>query len=313
MNRHLSVMPEKAIDLLDIKEDGIYIDGTLGRGGHSRLILERLTTGKLYCFDLDEEAIKESKENLKDFPNVEFIHDNYKNMFQYVEHADGILLDLGVSSPQFDDAERGFSYRYDGPLDMRMDQGDSLSAYDVVNGYSKEKLEKVLWEYGEERFSRRIAEKILENRPIETTMQLVEVIKSALPAKVLRSKGHPAKQAFQAIRIEVNHELDSLKEFLEGFDSILNEDGTVVIISFHSLEDRMVKQCFRRLSTVEDDKRIALRPEQVKKANYCLLNRGEKADEAEIEINHRAKSAIIRGVRKTNGKDRYEKKKKIEL
>lgn len=297
-------MPEKAIELLDVKEDGVYIDGTLGRGGHSRRILEKLKTGKLYCFDLDMEAILESKENLKEFPNVEFIHDNYKNMFRYVKHADGILLDLGVSSPQFDEADRGFSYRYDGPLDMRMDRDDPLSAYDVVNGYSREELEKILWEYGEERFSRRIAEKIVENRPIETTMQLVEAIKSALPAKVLHGKGHPAKQTFQAIRIEVNHELDSLKEFLDGFDSILNEDGTVVIISFHSLEDRMVKQCFRRLTTVEDDKRIALRPEQIKKANYRLLNRGEKADKSEIETNHRAKSAIIRGVRKTNGKDR---------
>lgn len=290
--------------MLDVKEDGVYIDGTLGRGGHSRRILEKLKTGKLYCFDLDMEAIQESKENLKEFPNVEFIHDNYKNMFRYVKHADGILLDLGVSSPQFDEADRGFSYRYDGPLDMRMDRDDPLSAYDVVNGYSREELEKILREYGEERFSRRIAEKIVENRPIETTMQLVEAIKSALPAKVLHGKGHPAKQTFQAIRIEVNHELDSLKEFLDGFDSILNEDGTVVIISFHSLEDRMVKQCFRRLTTVEDDKRIALRPEQIKKANYRLLNRGEKADESEIETNHRAKSAIIRGVRKTNGKDR---------
>ena len=304
MNKHLSVMPEKAIELLDVKEDGVYIDGTLGRGGHSRRILEKLKTGKLYCFDLDMEAIQESKENLKEFPNVEFIHDNYKNMFRYVKHADGILLDLGVSSPQFDEADRGFSYRYDGPLDMRMDRDDPLSAYDVVNSYSQEGLERILWEYGEERFSRRIAEKIVENRPIETTMQLVEAIKSALPAKALHGKGHPAKQTFQAIRIEVNHELDSLKEFLDGFDSILNEDGTVVIISFHSLEDRMVKQCFRRLTTVEDDKRIALRPEQIKKANYRLLNRGEKADESEIETNHRAKSAIIRGVRKTNGKDR---------
>jgi 16S rRNA (cytosine1402-N4)-methyltransferase len=304
MNKHLSVMTEKAIELLDVKEDGVYIDGTLGRGGHSRRILEKLKTGKLYCFDLDMEAIQESKENLKEFPNVEFIHDNYKNMFRYVKHADGILLDLGVSSPQFDEADRGFSYRYDGPLDMRMDRDDPLSAYDVVNSYSQEGLERILWEYGEERFSRRIAEKIVENRPIETTMQLVEAIKSALPAKVLHGKGHPAKQTFQAIRIEVNHELDSLKEFLDGFDSILNEDGTVVIISFHSLEDRMVKQCFRRLTTVEDDKRIALRPEQIKKANYRLLNRGEKADESEIETNHRAKSAIIRGVRKTNGKDR---------
>ena len=289
-------MPEKAIDLLDIKEDGIYIDGTLGRGGHSRLILERLTTGKLYCFDLDEEAIKESKENLKDFPNVEFIHDNYKNMFQYVEHADGILLDLGVSSPQFDDAERGFSYRYDGPLDMRMDQGDSLSAYDVVNGYSKEKLEKVLWEYGEERFSRRIAEKILENRPIETTMQLVEVIKSALPAKVLRSKGHPAKQTFQAIRIEVNHELDALQEGLNEACSMLKTGGRCAVITFHSLEDRMVKNCFKKLSSAPfADPKLPLKASQMEQASFSLVTKHPvTAGEEELEQNHRSHSAKLR-------------------
>lgn len=304
MSNHISVMPSEAIELLGIKEDGVYVDGTLGRGGHSKLILEKLKKGKLYCFDLDSQAIEESKRNLKDYTNVEFIHDNFKNINKYVKAVDGILLDLGVSSPQFDEGERGFSYQYDGPLDMRMDKQAKLSAYEVVNSYSKEQLEKVLYEYGEERNARRIVAKIIENRPIESTGQLVETIKSALPAKVLSKKGHPAKQTFQAIRIEVNHELDSLKAFLEGFDEILNEEGRVVIISFHSLEDRMVKKCFKRLSTVDDDKRIALRPEEVEKPRYRLLNRGKKADEQEIEINPRSKSAIIRGVIKTNGKDR---------
>ena len=304
MSNHISVMPSEAIELLGIKEDGVYVDGTLGRGGHSKLILEKLKKGKLYCFDLDSQAIEESKRNLKDYTNVEFIHDNFKNINKYVKAVDGILLDLGVSSPQFDEGERGFSYRYDGPLDMRMDKQAKLSAYEVVNSYSKEQLEKVLYEYGEERNARRIVAKIIENRPIESTGQLVETIKSALPAKVLSKKGHPAKQTFQAIRIEVNHELDSLKAFLEGFDEILNEEGRVVIISFHSLEDRMVKKCFKRLSTVDDDNRIALRPEEVEKPKYRLLNHGKKADEQEIEINPRSKSAIIRGVIKTNGKDR---------
>ena len=175
--------------------------------------------------------------------------------------------------------------------------------YDVVNGYSEEKLAEVLWLYGEEKNARRISRKIVESRPIETTYQLVEAIRSALPAKVLSKKGHPAKQTFQALRIEVNHELDSLKSFLERFDRILNVDGRVVIISFHSLEDRMVKYCFRDLSSVKDDKRIALRPEQVEKANYILLNRGDKASDEEVEKNHRAKSAIIRGIRKVYGKD----------
>lgn len=296
-------MPLKAIKLLDIKKDGIYVDGTLGRGGHSKLILDKLENGKLYCFDLDNQAIEESKENLKGYDNVVFIHDNFKNMNRYVDKVDGILLDLGVSSPQFDEPERGFSYRYDGPLDMRMNKEDKLSAYEVVNEYSKEELIRVLQEYGEERNAKRIVDKIIESRPIETTLQLVDVIKSALPAKVLSKKGHPAKQTFQAIRIEVNHELDSLKTFLDSFDEILNVDGNVVIITFHSLEDKLVKYKFKKLSSVEDDLRIALRPEEVKKANYKLLNHGDKADEEEIEENKRAKSAIIRGVKKVYGKD----------
>jgi len=296
-------MPEETLKLLDVKEDGIYVDGTLGRGGHTKRILEKLKSGRLYCFDLDEEAIAESKELLKDYDNVTFIHDNFKNMGRYVDKVDGILLDLGVSSPQFDEAERGFSYRYDGPLDMRMNKDDTLSAYDVVNSYSKQQLQKVLWDYGEERNASRIANKIVESRPIETTLQLAEVIKSALPAKVLSKKGHPAKQSFQAIRIEVNHELDSLKEFLDSFDPILKTGGRLVIITFHSLEDRLVKHKFKALTTVEDDKRIALRPEQVAKADYRLLNHGEKATDEEVENNRRSKSAILRGIEKVYGKD----------
>ncbi len=303
MSKHISVMPSEALDLLDIKEDGIYVDGTLGRGGHSKLILEKLKKGKLYCFDLDSSAIEESKQVLKDYENVIYIHDNFANMNKYVDKVDGILLDLGVSSPQFDEADRGFSYRYDGPLDMRMNKDDLLSAYDVVNKYDEEKLANVIYQYGEERNSRRIARKIVGSRPINTTLELVDVIKSALPAKVLSKKGHPAKQTFQAIRIEVNHELDSLKSFLESFDEILNVDGRVVIITFHSLEDRLVKHYFKKISTVEDDKRIALRPDQIKKANYILLNRGDKAKAEEIELNNRAKSAIIRGVKKVYGKN----------
>lgn len=294
-------MPEKAIDLLNVIEGGIYVDGTLGRGGHSKLILEKLKNGKLYCFDLDEEAIQESKEILKDYDNAVYIHDNFANMADYVDKVDGILLDLGVSSPQFDEAQRGFSYRYDGPLDMRMNKEDSLSAYKVVNEYAEEELARVLWDYGEERNARRIARSIVESRPLNTTFELVDAIKKALPAKVLSKKGHPAKQSFQALRIEVNHELDSLKRFLNGFDKILNKDGRVVIITFHSLEDRLVKRAFKALSSVEDDLRIALRPEEVKKADYVLLNHGDKADDKEVENNHRAKSAIIRGIKKVNG------------
>ena len=303
MSKHISVLPDETLKLLDVKQDGIYVDGTLGRGGHSKLILEKLKNGKLYCFDVDEKAIEESKQLLKEYDNVVYIHDNFMNMNKYVEHVDGILLDLGVSSPQFDEAERGFSYRNDGPLDMRMDQNNNLSAYDVVNNYKQEDLEKVIRDYGEEKFYKAISKKIVEHRPIKTTFELVDAIKDALPAKVLNKKGHPAKQTFQAIRIEVNHELDSLKEFLNNFDEILNVNGRVVIITFHSLEDKLVKYRFKELSNVKDDKRIALKPSQIEKARYELLNHGKKADEDEIENNHRAKSAIVRGIRKVYGKD----------
>ena len=301
MTRHISVMPEKAIELLNVKEDGIYVDGTLGRGGHSKLILEKLKNGRLYCFDLDEDAIRESKQILKDYDNVVYIHDNFANMDQYVDKVDGILLDLGVSSPQFDEPERGFSYRNDGPLDMRMNKEDKLSAYEVVNNYSEQDLVRILFDYGEEKNARRIARSIVENRPLNTTFELVEAIKKALPAKVLSKKGHPAKQSFQALRIEVNHELDSLKKFLNEFDGILNKNGRVVIITFHSLEDRLVKRAFKAKSSVEDDLRIALRPEEVRKADYRLLNHGDKAEQEEVEFNRRAKSAIIRGIEKING------------
>lgn len=306
MSKHISVMPKETLDLLAVKPDGIYIDGTLGRGGHSKLILERLTTGRLYCFDLDLDAINESKEILKDYKNVTFIHDNYANMNKYVDKVDGILLDLGVSSPQFDETSRGFSYRNDARLDMRMNKEDKFSAYEVINTYSLEELRRILTEYGEEKFANLIAKKIVEyrqNKPIETTFELVEIIKNALPKKVLSKKGHPAKQSFQAIRIEVNHELDSLKTFLNNFDEILNVDGRVVIISFHSLEDKLVKGHFKKITTVIDDKRIALRPEEIKKADYELLTHKIKASKEELEINHRSQSAILRGVRKVYGKD----------
>ncbi len=301
MSKHISVLLDEAIDMLDVKKDGIYIDGTLGRGGHSKEILKKLDGGKLYCFDLDLTAIEESKGNLKEYTNVEFIHDNFKNMFKYVNKVDGILLDLGVSSPQFDEQERGFSYRFDGPLDMRMNKEDKLSAYEVVNNYSKEELENILRNYGEEKYYRSIVSNIIKQReikPIETTFELVDVIKRSLPYKVLNSKGHPAKQTFQAIRIEVNHELDSLKEFLNEFDGSLNKDGKVVIITFHSLEDKLVKYKFKELSTVFDDKRIAKLPNEIEKASYELISRkAVVASEDELTNNPRSKSAKLRGIR----------------
>lgn len=305
MSKHITVLLDEAIELLDIKPDGIYVDGTLGRGGHTKKILERLTTGKLYCFDLDEQAIKESKENLKEYTNVEFIHDNYKNMNKYVEKVDGILLDLGVSSPQFDEADRGFSYRYDGPLDMRMDLSNPLTAEKVVNTYSEEELTKILYNYGEEKFSRLIAKAIVktrDNSPIRTTQELVNVIKETLPQKVLNKKGHPAKQSFQALRIEVNQELDSLSSFLDNFYQISKPGTRVAIITFHSLEDRLVKLCFKKLSSVEDDLSIAKLPSEIETPDWRLLNRHPIiASDKELEFNPRSKSAKLRAIEKIKG------------
>ena len=302
MTKHVSVLLDEAIDMLGVKEDGIYVDGTLGRGGHSKKILEKLKNGKLYCFDLDEKAIEESKENLKDYKNVIYIHDNFMNMDKYIEKADGIILDLGVSSPQFDEGDRGFSYRFDGPLDMRMDQSSDLTAYKIVNEYSQKELERVLRDYGEERYYRSVVAKILKARaiaPIKTTFELVEVIKEGLPHKILNQKGHPAKQCFQALRIEVNHELDSLSIFLNSFNQFLAKEGKLVIITFHSLEDRMVKRRFKELSTVVDDKRIAKRPEEIEKAEYELLSRKAIVPSEDEQIaNPRSKSAKLRGIKR---------------
>ena len=311
MSEHISVLLDEAIEMLNVKKDGIYVDGTLGRGGHSKEILKRLDEGKLYCFDLDKEAIKESKENLKEYKNVVYVHDNYMNMNKYVDKVDGILLDLGVSSPQFDVGERGFSYRYDGPLDMRMDKESDLSAYDVINFYDKEDLERVLRDYGEEKYYKNIVSKILkarETKAIETTFELVDIIKSALPYKELNKKGHPCKQCFQALRIEVNHELDSLNYFLNNFEKILKKDGRVVIISFHSLEDRLVKRKFKELCTVVDDKRIVKLPSEIKEAEYSLLSsKAICASEEELSKNPRSKSAKLRGI--VYGKNQKKKKK----
>ena len=302
MIKHKSVLLNEAIELINVKEDGIYVDGTLGRGGHTKEILKRLKDGKVYCFDLDEEAINESKELLKDYKNVIYIHDNYMNLNKYVDKVDGILLDLGVSSPQFDEAERGFSYRFDGPLDMRMDKESSLTAEEIINTYSEKDLTCIFKEYGEEKNASSVAKAIVHRRvkrPIRTTLELVEAIKEGLPHKVLNKKGHPAKQCFQALRIEVNHELDSLSYFLNSFDSLLKVNGVLAIISFHSLEDRLVKKCFKKLSSVEDDKRIAKLPSEIEKPDYELLTRhAVKPSDEETVDNPRSKSAKLRAIKK---------------
>ena len=264
--------------------------------------MKRLKNGKLYCFDLDSDAINKSKEYLKDYDNVTFIHDNYCHMNKYVDSVDGIILDLGVSSPQFDEAQRGFSYRFDGPLDMRMNKESELTAEKIVNEYSKEELQKIFWNYGEEKFSGPIAKKIVEVRQekrITTTFELVEIIKSVLPQKILAKKGHPAKQVFQALRIAVNGELDSLEYFLEHFPEIAKVGTRVVIITFHSLEDRLVKQTFKSLSTVKDDLNIIKRPEEIEKPKWQLLNKHVVvASEKYLDENPRSKPAKLRGIEK---------------
>ena len=252
---HISVLLNESIDMLQIKEDGIYVDCTLGRGGHSSEILKRLTSGHLYAFDCDQNAIDESTPRLQAIgDNFTLIHSPFENLKSElakrgVTLVDGIFMDLGVSSPQFDDGQRGFSYRLNARLDMRMDQSQELDAYAVVNTYDKEDLIRILKRYGEEPFAVKIANKICsarETAPIETTFELVDVIKSALPQAVLRKKGHPAKQTFQAIRIELNRELDVLRESLDDMIEMLNPGGRICIITFHSLEDRIVKSAFRK-------------------------------------------------------------------
>lgn len=255
---HKPVMLDECIDGLNIKPDGIYFDGTLGGAGHSSVILCKLKTGQLVATDKDEEAIAVASKRLEqisnnftivksDFKNFSKIMDNLK-----IEKVDGVLLDLGVSSYQLDNAERGFSYRFDAKLDMRMDKSATFSAYDVVNNYSEEELVKIFFEYGEEPFSKAIAKNIVlcrQNGDIQTTGQLVEIIKNSVPKKVLLTKGHPAKRIFQAIRIEVNGELKQLDSAIRDMIEKLNKNGRLAIITFHSLEDRIVKNVFKEYST----------------------------------------------------------------
>ena len=248
--KHVSVLLNECIENLNIKPDGIYVDGTLGLGGHSEQILKRLTTGRLIGIDRDESAIRRTGERLKDYSDkMTLVHGNFCDVAQILKGlgiagVDGMLFDLGVSSPQLDESERGFSYMLDAPLDMRMDNTSALSAWNVVNEWSESELAKILFEYGEEKFSRRIAARICEKReakPIETTIELVDIIKSAMPASALREKQHPAKRSFQAIRIAVNDELGAVKQMMETAPDKLNVGGRLCVISFHSLEDRIVK------------------------------------------------------------------------
>ena len=254
--KHKSVLLEECIENLKIKEDGIYVDGTLGGAGHSSVILKNLSkNGKLIGIDRDKDALKVSTEKLSKYNNFYPVHSNHANIINVLKElnisgVDGILLDLGVSSYQLDEASRGFSYMQDAPLDMRMNREDTLSAYEVVNKYSEEKLASIFFEYGEERYSKSIAKKIVEKRQeknIETTLELVDIIKSVMPGKALNEKQHPAKRVFQAIRIEVNEELTKLKQAVIDSIMSLNDGGRLAIITFHSLEDKIVKHAYEEM------------------------------------------------------------------
>ena len=299
---HKSVLLEESIDGLNIKEDGVYVDCTLGFGGHSSEILKRLKKGLLIAIDQDDMAIKASKERLsKISDNYEIIKCNFVRMKEEllkrgISKVDGILFDLGVSSPQLDIDERGFSYHHDAKLDMRMDQSKEFSAYDVVNTYDYDKLVKIFREYGEEKYATSIAKQIIkyrENKPIETTLELVDIIKSGMPYKAMRDS-HPARKVFQAIRIEVNDELNVLEKALEDAISLLNVNGRICVITFHSLEDRIVKNIFRKYSEVPNEiKKLPFVPKEYQPV-LKIISKGTVPSKKELEENNRARSSRLR-------------------
>lgn len=260
---HETVLLKETVDALSLDPTGIYVDCTLGGAGHSRYLLSQLTTGHLYAFDQDQRALDHAKEFLKEEleqNKVTFIKNNFRNLKEAlaekgITKVDGVIYDLGVSSPQLDEASRGFSYHKDAPLDMRMDQSQELDAYQVVNAWPYEKLVKIFFRYGEEKFSKQVArliEKKREEKPIETTLELVDIIKEAIPAPARRAGGHPAKRIFQAIRIAVNDELGAIEESLEQAIELIGVGGRISVITFHSLEDRLVKNTFKEYSTSKD-------------------------------------------------------------
>ena len=302
--KHAPVLLNECIDGLNIKPNGIYVDGTLGRAGHSIEIVKRLEGGKLIAIDRDMTAIREAGERLRDYEGkFTLVHGNFSQLKEIfadlgIEKADGMLFDLGVSSPQLDDAERGFSYMNDAPLDMRMDRGQSFSAWDIVNQWEESELKRIVFEYGEERYGARIASAIVkrrENSPINTTFELVDTIKSAMPAAALREKQHPAKRTFQAIRIAVNDELDSISRMLSAAADMLNVGGRLCVISFHSLEDRLVKNAIQ-----SKEKGCTCPPGfpicvcGFKQTLKSVYRKPVVAGKDELEINPRARSAKLR-------------------
>lgn len=304
MFHHKSVLLQETIEGLQIKEDGIYVDCTLGGGGHSSEILKRLTSGHLYCFDQDQVAIDAARERLlKISDNFTIIYSNFKNIKNElhklgVEKVDGIVFDLGVSSPQFDDGERGFSYNYDAKLDMRMDRSQSLSAYEIVNTYDYHELVKIFYKYSDEKFAKQIARKIEQHRQerkIETTFELVDIIKEAIPAYARRKGGHPAKRTFQALRIAVNDELNVFDEALSDALDLLNIGGRVAVITFHSLEDKICKYTFQEVTKLPDiPKGIPVIPKELQPQFKKITRKPIIASERELEDNHRSHSAKLR-------------------
>ena len=305
---HKSVLLEESINSLNIKEDGVYVDATLGYGGHSGEILKRLKKGKLFAFDQDEYAINYCKDKFKDNGNIEIIKSNFSNMLEElnkreITKVDGILFDLGVSSVQLDQDERGFSFHKDAKLDMRMDTSKSFSAYNVVNEYSYNDLVRIFREYGEEKYSTSIANKIVkyrENKPIETTLELVDIIKSGMPMKAMR-ESHPARRVFQAIRIEVNNELGVLQTALEDAIKLLNIGGRISVITFHSLEDKQVKKAFKKYSEIDEKiKGLPFIPEEYKPI-LKIIEKGITPSQKELEENNRSRSSRLRVAEKIKG------------
>lgn len=304
MFNHVTVLLNEAVEGLNVKSDGIYVDCTLGGAGHSSLILKQLTTGHLYCFDQDENAIQAARQRLETIGNqFTIIQSNFKNIKaelnqRSVEHVDGILFDLGVSSPQFDNAERGFSYNYDARLDMRMDQSSSLDAHEIVNHYSYEQLVEILYKYADEKFAKQIARRIEKEReiqPIDTTFQLVEIVKSAIPAYARRKGGHPAKRTFQALRIAVNDELNVFDIALKDALDLLNINGRIAVITFHSLEDKICKYTFNDVSKLKDvPKGLPVIPEEMQPKFKLINKKPIIATEEELNENHRSHSAKLR-------------------
>ena len=290
---HISVLLEESINYLNLKRDSIIVDCTLGYGGHSSQILEIIKDGFLYAFDQDDEAIKEADIRLKKIGNnYKIINKNFVNIEEINQKVDGILFDLGVSSPQLDEDYRGFSYHKDAKLDMRMDRSQKLDAYTVVNEYSLDRLTEIFKKYGEEKYSVAIAKSIVKNRPINTTLELAEVIKNSVPESY-RRKSHPARKIFQAIRIEVNDELNVFEKALRSSLEILKPNGRICVITFHSLEDRICKEIFREVSSVKKELRgLPIIPDEYRPKFKVIAN--IKPSDLEIENNKRSRSARLR-------------------